>query len=32
VGILEVELAGAFVVFFIEGAAGDEDSNRHGGR
>jgi hypothetical protein len=30
VGILKKELAGAFVVFLIEGAAGDENSDGHG--
>jgi hypothetical protein len=30
VSILEIELAGAFVVFLVEGAAGGEDSNSHG--
>src|SRR3954470_11762091 len=29
VGVFEVELAGAFVVFLVEGAAGNEDANRH---
>ena len=27
---LKIELAGAFVVFLVEGAAGDEDANGHG--
>jgi hypothetical protein len=30
VGVFKEELAAPFVVFLIEGAAGDEDSDGHG--